>query len=223
MRYLIVDTETAGLNPPKIAGASGVAEIAYIEINEQLAVMQEWESMCCPGVPMDPGASKVNGIYDKDVEGLQTLEEVFHVIEPAIHIGHNASFDLKFAGHCYDNLAGSLCTLAMARQYIRDSVNHKLGTLADHLNIDKGTAHRALGDCHTTLGILKVLVERSGRPLPDLIAAARNPQILHTMTFGIHKGKLLKDLPLNYIRWFDDKEIDPSLRKSFDIQLKIRG
>lgn len=222
-RLLVVDTETGSLHPPKVVGASGVAEVAYIEIDEECRVLAEWSSMVNPGVPMQAGASAVNGIYDDDVKDAPLLERVYQIDEPVVHIGHNSAFDLKFVGHCYSNLVGTLCTLSLARTYIRTSENHKLGTLADHLGIEKGEAHRALGDCRTTLGLLRILVDRTGRSLTDLIAAARVPSLTHTMPFGLHKGKLVADLPISYIRWFDDREVDANLRKSFDLQLKLRA
>jgi DNA polymerase III epsilon subunit-like protein len=134
----------------------------------------------------------------------------------------NCSFDLKFLAGQYDNLIGSLCTLALARQYIHDSPNHKLGTLVDHLGLQKGQAHNALADCHMTRHLLIHIIEKSGRDLKAHIAAARKPKILHVLPFGKYKGQKIATLPRWYIDYFADKEIDPDLRYSFDQALKMR-
>ena len=134
----------------------------------------------------------------------------------------NCSFDLKFLAGQYDNLVGSLCTLALARQYIHDSPSHKLGTLVDHLGLQKGQAHNALADCHMTRHLLIHIIEKSGRDLKAHIAAARKPKVIMQMPFGKYKGQKIATLPRWYIDYFADKEIDPDLRYSFDQALKMR-
>jgi len=142
----------------------------------------------------------------------------------AVWVTGNCSFDNKFLAPHYENLVGSLCTLALARQYVKDSPNHKLGTLADHLGLKKGTAHSALGDVHTTHSLLTYLVEKSGRTLTELIAAARKPKIVHTITFGKYRGQQVSQLPLSYIQWFlGQGDIDQDLRYSLEQALKLRG
>lgn len=223
VNWHVVDTETFGLGKPP-QGASGVVEVAYITIDPQsLEVKDEFSSLVNPGCEIQPGAQAIHGISNEDVTNAPRLEEVFKVPNPTVAIGHNHSFDAKFLDEHYTNKVGSLCTLALARTHIRDSANHKLGTLADHLGIPKGTAHRALGDCYTTLGLLRHLVDKSGRTLDQLVKAAAKPKHIHVMPFGVHRGKPLGQLPMSYIRWFDDREVDPDLRYSFDMQLKLRG
>ena len=222
MKFLISDVESTGLNPPP-APASGVVEVAYLELDmDTLEITNEVYSRVNPGCLIHPEASKVHGIFDADVVDAPKLEDVYHIPEAAIHSGHNSSFDLKFLATRYDNLVGSLCTLALARQYIHDSPNHKLGTLVDHLGLPKGQAHNALADCHMTRHLLIHIIEKSGRDLKAHIAAARKPKILHVLPFGKYKGQKIATLPRWYIDYFADKEIDPDLRYSFDQALKMR-
>ena len=188
MRFLISDTETVGLNPPP-APASGVVEVAYLELDmNTLEILDEGYSRVQPGCPIHPEASKVHGISDADVIHAPKLGEVYKFEDAVIHSGHNAPFDLKFLAGQYDNLIGSLCTLALARQYIHDSPNHKLGTLVDHLGLQKGQAHNALADCHMTRHLLIHIIEKSGRDLKAHIAAARKPKVVMQMPFGKYKG-----------------------------------
>ena len=222
MRFLISDTETVGLNPPP-APASGVVEVAYLELDmNTLEILDEGYSRVKPGCPIHPEASKVHGISDADVIHAPKLGEVYKFEDAVIHSGHSAAFDLKFLAGQYDNLIGSLCTLALARQYIHDSPNHKLGTLVDHLGLQKGQAHNALADCHMTRHLLIHIIEKSGRDLKAHIAAARKPKVVMQMPFGKYKGQKIATLPRWYIDYFADKEIDPDLRYSFDQALKMR-
>ena len=222
MRFLISDTETVGLNPPP-APASGVVEVAYLELDmNTLEILDEGYSRVQPGCLIHPEASKVHGITDADVIHAPKLGEVYKFEDAVIHSGHSAAFDLKFLAGQYDNLIGSLCTLALARQYIHDSPNHKLGTLVDHLGLQKGQAHNALADCHMTRHLLIHIIEKSGRDLKAHIAAARKPKVVMQMPFGKYKGQKIATLPRWYIDYFADKEIDPDLRYSFDQALKMR-
>ena len=222
MRFLISDTETVGLNPPP-APASGVVEVAYLELDmNTLEILDEGYSRVQPGCLIHPEASKVHGISDADVIHAPKLGEVYKFEDAVIHSGHNAPFDLKFLAGQYDNLVGSLCTLALARQYIHDSPNHKLGTLVEHLGLQKGQAHNALADCHMTRHLLIHIIEKSGRDLKAHIAAARKPKVIMQMPFGKYKGQKIATLPRWYIDYFADKEIDPDLRYSFDQALKMR-
>lgn len=222
VKFIISDTETVGLNPPP-APASGVVEVAYLELDmNTLEILDEGYSRVQPGCLIHPEASKVHGITDADVIHAPKLGEVYKFEDAVIHSGHSAAFDLKFLAGQYDNLVGSLCTLALARQYIHDSPNHKLGTLVDHLGLQKGQAHNALADCHMTRHLLIHIIEKSGRDLKAHIAAARKPKVIMQMPFGKYKGQKIATLPRWYIDYFADKEIDPDLRYSFDQALKMR-
>ena len=222
MKFLISDVESTGLHPPP-APASGVVEVAYLELDmNTLEILDEGYSRVNPGCPIHPEASKVHGISDADVIHAPKLGEVYKFEDAVIHSGHSAAFDLKFLAGQYDNLIGSLCTLALARQYIHDSPNHKLGTLVDHLGLQKGQAHNALADCHMTRHLLIHIIEKSGRDLKAHIAAARKVKVIMQMPFGKYKGQKIATLPRWYIDYFADKEIDPDLRYSFDQALKMR-
>lgn len=222
IKLIVADTETCGFNPPK-APASGVVQVAFAEIDDSCNVLDMKASLINPGAPIDPGAAAVHGIWDADVEYAPKLEDVFAPADPVVLIGHNVPFDFKFLGRYIDNLAGTLCTLQQARLHIRNTKNHKLQTLADELNLERGEAHDAGGDVITTISLLKHLCEVTGRTVTQMWQAGRKPAVHHVMPFGKHKGEKLTNLPLNYIRWFLDQEIDQDLRMSFEMQLKLRG
>ena len=222
MIYLVNDTETVGLHPPALPG-SGVVEVAWATIDPvTLEITDEFCARVNPGCLIDPRASEVHGIYDADVADCPPLSEVFAPKGPTVSIGHNTPFDIKFLSPHYENLVGSLCTLSLARQYIKGSENHKLGTLVKHLGLKGGPAHSALGDVHSTVQLLRVLVDMAGRDLQTLVAAARKPKQIHSMPFGSHKGKPLMELPTAYVEWFLEREIDQDLRLSLETVIRVR-
>jgi DNA polymerase III epsilon subunit-like protein len=154
MKFLISDVESVGLHPPP-APASGVVEAAYLELDmDTLEITNEVYSRVNPGCPIHPEASKVHGIYAEDVTDSPCLEDVYYIPDPAVHCGHSAQFDLKFLATRYDNLVGSLCTLALSRPG-GNWIGTSAGTVpvAPHAEITSrksGTFTRSLRACTST-------------------------------------------------------------------------
>ena len=81
--YIIIDTETASLQ-------GGICEIAWLRCDEQLNILDQFESRVNPERPIDPGAFKVHGISQEDCEGKPTIAEIARLLpEPIMAIGHN--------------------------------------------------------------------------------------------------------------------------------------
>lgn len=193
--YRIIDTETTGLSNPK------ACEVAWICIDENLNALDSKVFRVNPGAPIEPGASNIHGIYDEDVLHCPAIEEVMHGFPSKLcFIGHNVPFDQRVLGSTI-SWNSELCTLALARRWVKDTANHKLVTLKEHFQLSDQKSHSALGDCQTVLELLYVLCELSGRNLKGLIELESKPKVLVKMPFGQHKGKLMKDLPVGYRQW----------------------
>lgn len=134
----------------------------------------------------------------------------------------NCSFDLKFVGHTFQELSGQVCTLNLARHYVKGSKNHKLETLAEYLNLSKGKAHDAQGDVITTISLLKHISEVSGLSLPALALRSATEKVFHRMPFGKHKDRPLHQVPTDYLEWFSRQDIEGDLKKTIEIHLKTR-
>ena len=217
MRYIIADTETTGLS----AGAQ-VVEVALLEIDADLNPVRRASSLIDPGIPIEPGASAINGIFDDDVKGMPSIvdwmQEHWPQEDAVTFIAHNAPFDLRFLSPHIPLLSGSLCTLALARKFVHGSLNHKLGTLADYMQLERGEAHRASGDVVTTRSLLTKLLDLSGRTLPQACAASVKPQVLQVMPFGMHKGKPVGQIPKGYWLWLDEKtDLPEDVRRTVDV------
>lgn len=221
--YSLVDTETTGLEQPE-PPASGVVEVGEIQFDPiTLEVLCEGSVRVNPGCPIQEGASKVHGIYDADVVGCPTLAEVWGSDDPIVMGGHNHKFDYaRLAPYC-PNIVGTFCTLDLARQWLRGPPNYKLQTLVEYYDLKRGAAHSALGDCYSNLQLLHLVVRESNKTVPELVTATGTRRMILKMLYGKHKGMSIHELPLSYISWFLNQEIDADLRYSLQHSYDLRS
>ncbi|GIR48227.1 MAG: hypothetical protein CM15mP58_03240 [Burkholderiaceae bacterium] len=97
MRYVVLDTETTGLN---VDDGHRVIEIGCVEIENRSLTGREYHQKINPVREVDKGAEEIHGmnaaqlkIYPK-FEGI--VEEFIEFIEGATLIIHNAEFDKGF-------------------------------------------------------------------------------------------------------------------------------
>lgn len=212
LRYLICDTETTGPTPE-----DKVVEVAWVEVDEDLQVLDRQHSLIDPQRAISASASGVHGIVSAMVLEAPTLDEFFQyiygkrLVGDIVFIAHNAVFDLRYLGKYIDNLVATLCTLRLARRLFPGAENHKLSTLKYELGLCNGLSHRADGDVDTTLDLLHKLVEKSGKSLRDLAQESMEPMLVEIMPFGKHKGTAMRALPKGYLLWLsklDNLDVD---------------
>lgn len=213
MLYHILDTETAGLK-------GGVCELAFLIVDKDFNIQQEFCELLNPEVPIHEQATAIHGIKDSDVVGKPTLGEIaaVHFKEPINIIGHNIRFDIRMTKD-HVRVAEELCTLALARTYIKGTTNHKLETLQTELGLPVQKSHSALGDVHTCRDLLLYMRDKFEISIEQELAKSKVPKLVHKMPFGKHKGKGLLQLPADYRAWLLNQEIDKDLRFSLE-QLK---
>jgi len=209
--YYILDTETAGLKGP-------VVELAFLVVDKDLNVKREFCERFNPGVPIEPGASAIHGIYDTDVADCRSIQDAIAEmeLEPISVVCHNAPFDVRMI---QDDLpvVRSLCTLALSRQYVKGTTNHKLETLKKELNFSEQTSHSALGDVYTVLDLLKYILPMTSLDLETLFERGSKPRMLSHMYFGEHKGKPMLKVPKQYRDWLLSRaELDKDLRYTLE-------
>lgn len=182
---VIVDTETTGLDP----AVDRVVEIGLVPFafclvtgaicaapDQAVSLLQD------PHMPIAPGASAVNGIYDADVRG-KSID--WHAVSELLGdanliIAHNAAFDrpmirkeLQIAGALSEDDQENTrwgCTL---KQIDWDANCQTPSRQLEVLCLWHGffySAHRAVNDCWATLALLQV-----SRTLPELYKAAQQP------------------------------------------------
>lgn len=217
MRILVGDNETTGLGSPPQAMA---CEIAIAEIDDECNVIQLWETLINPGIPIQDGAKKIHGISDHDVLLAPTMAEAFAEMAPegfgdVALICHNVRFDKPyFAPHM--TIVAELCTLELARRVWPTAPNHRLGTLREHFDLKAQAEHQAAGDILIVIDLLKKLIPHTGRTLRQLIGGAAKPNRLHVMPFGEHKGKPMHLVPTDYRNWLLQQQISADLRYTLE-------
>lgn len=223
-RYIVADTETTGAT-----AYDKVCEVAWVELDADMQVLDRQHSLIDPQMPISAGASGVHGITNADVTEAPTIDEFFSLVLGESHfspddrvllIAHNAPFDKRYlAPHM--PIKGELCTLRLARRVWPEAENHKLATLMYLLSLSRGKSHSAHGDVETCLDLLRKIVWKTGSSLNDLAAVSMEPVWVSTMPFGKHKGSPLKVLPVSYIKWLLGLDnLDMDMRHSLDLVMQ---
>ena len=217
--YLVVDTETTGINAPE----DKAVEVAAVLVkNGQITAA--FTTYLNPGRDIPAGASGVHGLVAADVEDAPTLEEALPWLNSLTTrvdavVAHNAPFDKSMLPGLVERRW--LDTLRLAKRLLPELESYKNQTLRYELNLhcpeaSGMPAHRALADAYVTARLLVALLqmaERAGLPgtIDELIDTISNPMVLHMCNFGKHKGLLWSDVPKSYLSWLvkqEDFDID---------------
>lgn len=217
-RFCFGDTETTGLGKD-----SGIVEISWVETDEDFNEVARYYSLINPEVPIQPGAQAVHGISAEMVKDAPTIkqfmwEQKYPLAGPdVVLVAHNAPFDINYFGPWMDTPL-SICTLRCARIAYPEVESHKLGVLKIVLGLEGSheREHSADEDVALLLQLTKRLCIDLNHSLPDLLQYQKKPRPITKISFGKHKGKLLKDLPGDYVDWLLNKadNLDADLRAS---------
>lgn len=221
---IAVDFETTGVKWPYHA-----VEIAWIELDHDLRELNRRSSLIRPPVSIPAEAMAKHGIDEHMVQDEPSLDEF--IIEQCgnpfeakniCFIGHSAVFDFKlFEPYC--GRASLLCTLDLSRKVFPELPNHKLLTVAEHLEIPLNNQHRAESDLQATVEILRRIRDRERLNLEGLLALTLKKNSRMTMPFGKHKGMRIQDVPTGYLNWLVTRlETDDPLRHSIARELAER-
>lgn len=156
--FVIVDLETTGLSPQN----GEIIEIGAIKVKNN-KVVDKMDVFVRPSRPLSPFTTRLTGITNEMVDEGLSLKDALNVFVEFVDgmrlMAHNAKFDMGFLDTYMKKVLGvgvpnnALDTLVLSRKLVKDVPNHKLGTLANHFNIDYSGAHRSLRDCEITLGV----------------------------------------------------------------------
>lgn len=159
-RVLGFDLETTGFNPR----SDRVIQYALVG-SEADETRVNLHSLVNPGMSIPDKSTRVHGITDDDVRGLDGFanhaERICSLIEGAVIVGHNViAFDWKFVemecmriGFEVPRPHAIIDTLVIARRFGVPG-SHKLGTLCDRFDISLQRSHRADVDAGATLLLL---------------------------------------------------------------------
>lgn len=153
--YAVIDFETTGLSP---AHGARPTEVAIVMVRDG-AIVDRFQSLMNPGVPIPPFIQSLTGITDQMVKAAPDVEQVMQraagFVGSTPLVAHNAAFDRKFWEHCCRGDCTFICSLLLARRLFPDAPNHKLASLVQVLGLPAtGRYHRALADAEATAYLL---------------------------------------------------------------------
>lgn len=226
-KFVCIDCETTGLDIQQ----DRIIEVAVMCFDAE-HVYDQMESLINPECPISELSITIHHITPDMVEGKPTIDqvlpEVLKLIGNHIIIGHGVNFDIEMLAvaaerhgvPCRIRNNRFLDTLRMARLY-GDSPVNSLEYLRKHFNIPLEGAHRAMSDVIVNKEVFKFLAKRF-KTTEQLFEVLSRPILMHTMPLGKHKGRPLKEIPLQYLQWIANKDFDQDLLFSVRTELKRR-
>lgn len=180
MLYAVVDIETTGSH----ASANGITEIGIV-IHDGSKVINFYESMVNPHVPIPYFIQRLTGIDNRMVANAPSFEEiagqVFELLQDKVFVAHNVNFDYSFVKHHlksagYELETKKLCTVRLARKVLPGLNGYSLGKLTQRLGINHGNHHRAGGDAMATADLLTMILEKDTEGVVNEMLKGRNSE-----------------------------------------------
>lgn len=141
--YVILDTETTGFS-----SSDRIIEIGITDVDGNVLL----DTLVYTEVEINPAASKVNGIYNKDLEGKPTIEELAPQIDKILKdktvLIYNKDFDVRMLIQSgYKTAFKSECLMIDYMEYIHATRWVKLAVAMEQNDINIEQNHRASDDC----------------------------------------------------------------------------
>ena len=102
-----------------------------------------------------------------------------------------------------------MCTMRLAQALYPTAENHRLSTLASMFAVEVEPTHRALADVGACFELLRNIAKKEDKSIDELLVIASQTSPESLMPFGKHKGKMIKDLPSDYVAWLSTT-LEPS-------------
>jgi DNA polymerase III subunit epsilon len=165
--FVAFDLETTGLTPV----IDRIVEIGAVRFRAG-EMLDTFQRLVNPGIPISSGAAEVNGITDEMVRGRPTIEKelpgFIDFLGQDIPIAHHAPFDVGFLAYDISRLnlkpadRPVLDTCTIPKSLFPHAHAYNLEYLAVFLNIQTGILHRALADAEACMGIFNQCVAKMG-------------------------------------------------------------
>jgi exodeoxyribonuclease X len=251
MQVFIADSETTGLVAPQ------ACEIGWLHVQDTLAEFKQtvvdnpvaflgdnsyflsvYEQRFRPTKPIELQASKVTGIYMKDVLHCPSITTFEFPKSVKYMIGHNIAYDHRVFGKPDVKL---ICTKELAQLVFpkdKGLKSHKLTTIIEWLYPEEGTtlvanAHGAVLDCKLVyLVLLKVLEKlpqvETWEQLASLCSQGKksyeelNEPLaeMKELPFGKYKGCKFSEVPRDYLVWLSKQDgLSPPLESALKLAL----
>lgn len=167
LEFAAIDFETTGLNP----STNKVIEIGIVRFSSSGKALSEFESLV--NANRDVGRTDIHGIKASDLINAPTFSqianEVISILDGAVLVAHNKSFDFRFLKREFEllgvdlGLFDGLCTMElMSASFPRSP--RKLGKCCEFLGIALGREHSALDDARMSAKIAAHVMNQFGFP-----------------------------------------------------------
>jgi DNA polymerase-3 subunit epsilon len=225
--FICIDCETTGLDPKN----DRIIEVAAVKFTLEQN-LEELESLIDPEIIIPANSIAIHHITQDMVQGKPTIDKIlqklFDMVGSHPIIGHGIKYDIDIIAHhaARCNIPTQIRqnrvydTLRLARLY-GESPSNSLQTLRMHFNIEEEGAHRAMSDVVVNIQVFKKLAQNF-RTIEQLTDALSRPIQMKTMPLGKHKGRLFKEVPVEYLRWAANQEFDEDLLYSIRSELNRR-
>lgn len=148
--YIAIDLETTGLDPY----TDGIVELGAVKFIEDGSIIDTFESLADPGIPISLNAGKLHGIKQHDLKGKPSPKEVWiYFLDWASNdhlafVAHNAGFEIGFLRSLYRDTFKMpefqfVDTLTLSRRRLPNLISYRLVDLVPDLGCN---SHRALAD-----------------------------------------------------------------------------
>jgi DNA polymerase-3 subunit epsilon len=226
-QFVCVDVETTGLDTKK----DRLIELAGIVFSHD-TMIDELESLIDPEMEIPKESQAIHNISDEMVKGQPKIAEVLPSLLSFIGkrtiIGHGIQFDIDVICEearrvnipCTLNENPSIDTLRLARLY-GESPTNSLDMLRRHFNIQAEGAHRAKSDVIVNIQVFRHLTRRF-TTTEQVEAALAKPIMMKFMPLGKHKGRSMRDIPIEYLCWAARQDFDRDLLFSLRTEITRR-
>ncbi len=163
--YVALDVETASSRSQGYICSIGICVIGNTHI------MEEYYTLCDPGIVMDPFCQNVHGITEEMLLGAPSTFEVLTKIAPYLEgqtvVAHNAPFDVQQIKQAAERVGVDLpcfdacCTVKLSRRAFPGRPSYRLGALVDLVGFPF-MAHNALGDARACASLFLACQKKLG-------------------------------------------------------------
>jgi DNA polymerase-3 subunit epsilon len=222
-RPIYYDTETTGVKP----STDRIIELAAFDPE----LDKSFSTLINPQIPIPKEATKIHNITDEMVKPAPLFKEIipdfinFLGTDFVLIAHNNDAFDVHFLRNEF-SIAGEnmpdwkfIDSLKWARKFRPDLPRHSLQFLREVYGFEANQAHRALDDVIILHRVFSELIDDLSW---DCVFQLLNAPIKIThMPFGKHQGKLLNQVPKDYVVWLEksgalDKSENKALKQAFE-------
>lgn len=223
MKPIYYDTETTGVKP----GKDRIIEIAAYDPTGD----RKFCTFTNPECPIPAESTAITNITDEMVKDAPRIREALQSFiefcsgEYVLIAHNNDAFDKLFleAEFARANLLMPnwvfIDSLKWSRKYRSDLPRHSLQSLREVYGIEANQAHRALDDVIVLHQIFSRMID--DLEMTTILSLLEQKPQTQRMPFGKHAGKLLTEIPKEYVRWLLregalDKKENAQLKETFD-------